>query len=135
MDEGARAQCRGGSGRRHATYFDDGHDVVGRVLELGHVDIEMAQLVLLGLFQDQVAAVPHGINAPQVAGGVEVWVWGARQGDLGDVCGGSGVLGHVVFGIAVESKGRVAVVGVLFVACGAIVADTSAGEEAHDVQY
>jgi len=84
-----------------ATYLDDGHDIVGRVLELCHVDIEMAQLVLLGLLQHQVTALPHSIDASQVAGGVEVWIGCARQGDLGDVCGGSGVVGHFVFRVAV----------------------------------
>jgi hypothetical protein len=32
------------------SYFDNRHNIVGRVLELAHVDIEVTQLVLLRLF-------------------------------------------------------------------------------------
>jgi hypothetical protein len=48
--------------------------------------------------------------------------------------GGCGVLGHGgVFGVAVERKSRVAVVGRVFVAGSAVVAVVPAGEEAHDI--
>lgn len=116
------------------SYFDDRHNIVGRVLELAHVDIEVTQLVLLGLLQHQVAPLAHGIDALEVTSGVEVRVGGAREGDVRDAGGGCGVLGHCgVFGVAVESEGRVAVVGRAFVTDGAVVAVVPAGEEAHDI--
>jgi len=118
-----------------AAYLDDRHNIVGRVLELAHVDIEVTQLVLLRLLEHQVAPLAHGIDALEIAGGVEVWVGSARQRDVRDARGGCGVLvGHCgVFGVAVEREGRVAVVGRVFVAGSAVVAVVPAGEEAHDI--
>jgi hypothetical protein len=114
------------------SYFDDRHNIVGRVLELAHVDIEVTQLVLLRLLQHQVAPLAHSIDALQVAGGVEVGVRSSRQRNMRNTRGGCGVLGHGgVFGVAVERKGRVAVVGRVFVAGSAVVAVVPAGEEAH----
>jgi len=107
------------------SYFNDRHNIVGRVLELAHVDIEVTQLVLLRLLQHQVTPLSHCIDALQVACGVEVWIGCARQRDLREVRGGCGVLGHVgVFGVAVEEEGRVAVVGRVFVVGSAVVAPT-----------
>jgi len=117
-----------------ASYLDDRHNIVGRVLKLAHVDIEVPQLVLLRLLQHQVAPLSHCIDALQVAGGVEVGIGRARQRDLGDVRGGCGVLGHVgVFGVAVEEEGRVTMVGGVFLGGGAVVAVVPAGEEAHGI--
>jgi len=93
----------------------------------------VTQLVLLRLLQYQVTPLSHGIDALQVAGGVEVWIGRARQWDVRDARGGCGVLGHVcVFGV-VEREGRIAVVGRVFVAGSAVVAVVPAGEEAHDI--
>ena len=114
------------------SYFDDRHNIVGRVLKLAHVDIEVTQLVLLRLLQHQVAPLSHRIDALQVACGVEVWIGCARQWDLREVRGGCGALGHIrVFGVAVEEEGRVAVVGRVFVIGSTVVAP--AGEEAHGI--
>jgi hypothetical protein len=114
------------------SYFDDRHNIVGRVLELAHVDIEVTQLVLLRLLQHQVAPLAHSIDALQVAGGVEVGVRSSRQRNMRNTRGGCGVLGHGgVFGVAVEREGRVAMVGRVFVASSAVVAVVPAGEEAH----
>lgn len=116
------------------SYFDDRHDIVGRVLELAHVDIEVTQLVLLRLLQHQVAPLSYCIDALQVACGVEVGIGRARQRDLREVRGGCGVLGHVcVFGVAVEEEGRVAVVGRVFLGGSAVVAVASPREEAHGI--
>jgi hypothetical protein len=115
-----------------ASYFNDRDNIVGRVLELAHVDIEVTQLVLLRLLQNQVAPFSHCIYALQVPGGVKVGVRRAREGDLRNARRGRGVLGHVcVFGVAVESEGRVTVVGGAFEACSAVVAVVPAREEAH----
>jgi hypothetical protein len=117
-----------------ASYLDDRHNIVSRILELAHVDIEVAQLVLLRLLQHQVAPLSHSIDALQVASGIEVWVGCARERDVRDARGGCGVLGHVcVFGVAVEREGRVAVVGRVFVTGSAVVAIVPAGEEAHGI--
>lgn len=114
-------------------YFNDRHNIVGRVLELAHVHIKMAQLVLLCLLQHKMASLPHCIDAPQVAGGVEVWVRRARERDVRDARGGCGVLGHCVFGVAVQCECGVSVVWGVLVAGSAVVAVVAAGEEAHDI--
>ena len=45
-------------------YLDDGDDVRGGSFEFAHVDVEMVQLVLFGLFQNDVGAFAHGMDAP-----------------------------------------------------------------------
>lgn len=114
-------------------YFNDRHNIVGRVLELAHVHIKVTQLILLCLFQHKVASLPHCIDAPQVAGRVEVWVRRARERDVRDASGGCGVLGHCVFGVAVECERGVSVIWRVLVAGSAIVTVVAAGEKAHDI--
>lgn len=60
-------------------HLDDRHHKAGDIGELGHVDGKVLELVLLGLVEDQARAVADSIDAPQVAGRVEGWVWGAWQ--------------------------------------------------------
>jgi hypothetical protein len=66
-------------------------------VELAHVNSEVLELVLLGLFEDQLGALSHGIDTAQVTGWVESWVgcfwqrhvWEARgPGAVG--CGARG---------------------------------------------
>lgn len=59
-----------------AAYLDNGHNKAGDVVELAHVDGEVLELVLPRLLEDQLGAVADGIDAAQVAGGVERRVGG-----------------------------------------------------------
>ena len=69
----SRRAVWGGGGRRQS-HLDYGHDKASDVSKLGHVDGEVLELVLLCLFQHQLGAVAHRIDAAQVAGGVERWI-------------------------------------------------------------
>lgn len=68
-------------------HLDDRHNKAGDIAELAHVDGKVLELVLLGLVQHQARAVAHSIDAPQVAGRVEGWVWGAWQRNVGEAGG------------------------------------------------
>lgn len=52
------------------------------MLEHAHVDIEMKQLVLLGLLEDGLAAGTDSIYTLQVGDRVDVWVWGLGQWNI-----------------------------------------------------
>lgn len=52
------------------TDLDDGDYIGGRVVELGHVDCEMLELVLLRLFEHKLRSFPDRVDASEVAGGV-----------------------------------------------------------------
>jgi hypothetical protein len=52
-------------------------------VELAHVNGKVLELVLLGLLEDQLAALAHGVDAAQVARGVEGRVGGFGGGARG----------------------------------------------------
>jgi len=68
-------------GQEHS-HLDNGHYKARDISEFAHVDSEVLELVLLGLFEDQLGALAHGMDAAQVAGGVERWIWGLGQRDV-----------------------------------------------------
>jgi hypothetical protein len=88
------------------TDLHNGHDEASHIGEFAHVDGEVLQLVLLGLFQHQARAVAHGVDAPQVAGRVQRWVRGARQRHVGEAGGPRAVGGGGARG-AQRAIGRV----------------------------
>ena len=45
-------------------YLDDGDDIGGGSFEFAHVDVEMVQLVLFRLFQNDIGAFAHCMDAP-----------------------------------------------------------------------
>lgn len=47
-----------------STYFDDGYDVGRGVGEFGEIDIEMGQLILLGLVVNESRSFSNGMDAP-----------------------------------------------------------------------
>lgn len=51
-------------------YLDDGDDVGCRSLKLAHVDIEVLELVFLGLRQHEIRTVSDGMNTAKVCGRV-----------------------------------------------------------------
>lgn len=62
-----------------------------RVWKLGHVDVEMAQLVSFCLFQHMFGAFSYGIDAAQISGRVDVGVGGLWQRDLRQACAAGGI--------------------------------------------
>ena len=66
------------------SHLDDGHHVGSGILELGHVDGEVLELVLPRLLEDQAGPFADGIDAAQVAGGVEGWVGCLGEGHVGE---------------------------------------------------
>lgn len=69
------------------TYLDNGHDKASYIVELGHINGKVLELVLLGLFQDEFGAFADGIDAAQVAGGVEGWIWSFGERDIWEARG------------------------------------------------
>lgn len=66
-----------------STCLDDRNHKLGRVRELGHVDIEMAQVVLLSLFQYDTAPLSHGVDAAKIACRIMARVGCFGKGDIG----------------------------------------------------
>lgn len=62
-------------------------------MELAHINSKVLELVLLGLFEDQLGALADGIDAAQVASGVEGWVGGFGEGDIWEARGPGAVGG------------------------------------------
>lgn len=77
------------------SHLDNGDYKAGDISKLAHVDGEVLELVLLCLFQHQAGALTDCIDAAQVAGRVERWIWGLWQwhvwkaGRAGAVWGGT----------------------------------------------
>ena len=55
-------------------HLDDRDHVFCRILELGSVDIEVRQLIPLGLVEDEFGSLPHRVYRAQVCGGVDIRV-------------------------------------------------------------
>jgi hypothetical protein len=62
-------------------------------VELAHVNGEVLELVLLGLLEDQLAALAHSVDAAQVARGVEGRVGGFGERHVGEARGPGAVRG------------------------------------------
>jgi hypothetical protein len=81
-------------------------------VELAHVDGKVLELVLLRLLEHQLRALAHGVDAAQVAGGVQRWVgrlgerhvWEAR----GPRAVGGGARGpqRAIGGVGLAAAGR-----------------------------
>ena len=66
------------------SHLDDGYHVGGSILELGHVDGKMLELVLPRLLENQAGPFADGIDAAQIARGVEGWIWSLGEGHVGE---------------------------------------------------
>jgi hypothetical protein len=64
------------------TYLDDRNDIGGRVWKFAHVHREMLQLVLLGLFQDNLRPITYGMDAPKISGRIRLRVGCSWDGDV-----------------------------------------------------
>lgn len=78
------SQCAWGA---RGAYLDYRDDKTSNIAKLGHVDGEVLELVLLGLFEDQLGSLAHGMDAAQIAGGVECWVGRLWQRDVWEARG------------------------------------------------
>lgn len=58
-------------GKINRNYLDDRHHVGSGDSKLGHINIEMVELVPFGLSQDNVAAIPNGMDAAKVSSGIQ----------------------------------------------------------------
>lgn len=58
-------------GKINRNYLDDRHHVGSGNSKLGHINIEMIELVPFGLSQNNVAAIPNGMNAAKVSSGIQ----------------------------------------------------------------
>lgn len=68
-------------------YLDDASDKAHDLGKFAHVYVKMSQFIFDGLGRDNPAPLADGAQAPQVASGVQIWVWWFGQIDLGDVRG------------------------------------------------
>lgn len=66
-------------GKINRNYLDDRHHVGSGDSKLGHINIEMVELVPFSLSQDNVAAIPNGMNAAKVSSGIQGGI--GRPGD------------------------------------------------------
>lgn len=71
------------------SYLDNTGNKANNLGKLGHIHVEVLELVLDGFACDNPASFPDRVEAPQVASGVEVWVWGLGKVDIGHL-GGEG---------------------------------------------
>lgn len=60
------------------SYLDNRNNVGCRLVEFGQVDVEMVQLIILGLFMDQLRSFSDGINASQISCWLDVGIWWRR---------------------------------------------------------
>ena len=65
-------------------YLNDRHHEAGRVRELAHIYLKVIQFIPPRLLKHNTTSLPHGANAPQIPRGINMWIWGFRQGDLGN---------------------------------------------------
>lgn len=81
-------------------------------MEFAHVNSEVLELILLGLLQDQLGALSDGIDAAQVASGVEGWVGGFGKRHVweargpGAVWGGARGSQRAIGGVRLAAVGR-----------------------------
>lgn len=66
------------------THVDNGNDIASSVVELGHVHIEVVQLVLLCLAQDDSRSVTDGMDAAQICCRVQRGIWCTGDVDFRD---------------------------------------------------
>ena len=76
------------------TYLDDRDDKLGSVLKLAHINVEVVQVVSLGLLQHHRTSLSHGADAPQIARGIDVGIGRLGHLDLGNGRRDGGV-GHL----------------------------------------
>jgi hypothetical protein len=67
---------------QNEAYLNYGYDKASDISKLAHVDCEVLELIFLGLFEHQLGALADGVDAAQVAGRVESWIWGLWQRDV-----------------------------------------------------
>ena len=65
-------------------YLNHRHNIRGGGFKFVQIDVEMMQLVLLGPLQHDRGAIPHGVNAPEISGGVQRRVGRFGNGQFGD---------------------------------------------------
>lgn len=66
-------------GGRDRNYLDDRHHIGSGNSKLGHIHIEMVELVPFSLSQDNVAAIPNGMDAAKVSSRIQRGI--GRSGD------------------------------------------------------
>jgi len=49
-------------------YFDDGHYIVSRVFELGHVDIEVIECIAFSFIENQASPLSNGVDTSKISG-------------------------------------------------------------------
>lgn len=69
-------------GGRDRNYLDDRHHIGSGNSKLGHIHIEMVELVPFGLSQDNVATVPDGVDAAKIGGWIQGGIGGSGDRKL-----------------------------------------------------
>lgn len=78
---------------RVCSYLDYGDNKASYIVELAHVHSKVLELVLLGFFEDKLGALPHSIDAAQIAYGVKSWVGCFGEGNIWETRGPGAVGG------------------------------------------
>jgi hypothetical protein len=67
---------------QNEAYLNYGYDKASDISKLAHVNSEVLELILFGLFEHQLGALADGVDAAQIAGRVESWIWGLWERDI-----------------------------------------------------
>lgn len=78
---------RGARDSRARTYLDQARHEAHHIRHLGHVHVEVVQIIAQRPVEHDLASLPDGGQASQIAGRVQLWIGRAGQVDLGHLEG------------------------------------------------